>query len=89
MLEELSGTLKAKLFDRGNAELQEVAVRDLPDFLKKGAKKVDKVVFDGVITQRLVDIASESGVKRIVGVKMGNVVKKPHNIDLIIKDDLR
>jgi DNA primase (EC 2.7.7.-) len=89
MLEELSGTLKAKLFDRGNAELQEVAVRDLPDFLKKGAKKVDKIVFDGVITQRLVDIASESGVKRIVGVKMGNVVKKPHNIDLIIKDDLR
>ena len=89
MLEELSGTLKAKLFDKGNAELQEVAVRDLPDFLKKGAKKVDKVVFDGVITQRLVDIASESGVRRIVGVKMGNVVKKPHNIDLIIKDDLR
>ena len=89
LLEELSGTLKAKLFDKGNSEVQEIAVRDLPDFLKKGAKKVDRIVFDGVITQRLVDIASESGVRRIIGVKMGNVVKKPHNIDLRIKDDFR
>ncbi|MDY6985548.1 MAG: DNA primase DnaG [Candidatus Thermoplasmatota archaeon] len=88
VLESLSGTLKAKLFDAGNKEIHEVAVRDLPDFLKKGSKDVEKIIFDGVITQRLVDIASEVSVKKIVGVKMGNVVKRPPNIELITKDML-
>ena len=86
VLENLSGTLKAKLFDRNNKELHEVVVRDLPDFLKKGTKNVEKIVFDGVITQRLVDIASEAGIKKIVGVKMGNVVKRPPNLELLTKD---
>lgn len=88
ILESLSGTLKAKLFDAENKEIHEVAVRDLPDFLKKGSKDVEKIIFDGVITQRLVDIASEVGVKKIVGVKMGNVVKHPPNVELITKDML-
>ncbi len=88
VLESLSGTLKAKLFDAENKEIHEVAVRDLPDFLKKGSKDVEKIIFDGVITQRLVDIASEVSVKKIVGVKMGNVVKRPPNIELITKDML-
>jgi len=86
VLEGLSGTLKAKLFDRNNKELHEVVVRDLPDFLKKGTKNVEKIIFDGVITQRLVDIASEAGIKKIVGVKMGNVVKRPPNLELVTKD---
>jgi DNA primase len=86
VLESLSGTLKAKLFDRNNKELHEVVVRDLPDFLKKGTKNVEKIIFDGVITQRLVDIASEAGIKKIVGVKMGNVVKRPPNLELLTKD---
>lgn len=89
ILEGLSGTLKAKLFDRDNKELHEVAVRDLPDFLKKGAKNVEKVIFDGVITQRLVDIASEAGIKKIIGVKMGNVTKTPPNIELVTKDTMQ
>ncbi len=88
-LESLSGTLKAKLFDASGNEVKEVAVRDLPDFLKKGAKGIDKIIFDGVITQRLVDIASEIGVKKIIGVKMGNVVKHPPNIELVTKDMLQ
>jgi DNA primase len=89
VLEGLSGTLKAKLFDKDNKELHEVAVRDLPDFLKKGAKNVEKVIFDGVITQRLVDIASEAGIKKITGVKMGNVTKTPPNIELVTKDTMQ
>jgi len=88
-LESLSGTLKAKLFDASGNEVKEVAVRDLPDFLKKGTKGIDKIIFDGVITQRLVDIASEIGVKKIIGVKMGNVVKRPPNIELVTKDMLQ
>ena len=42
--------------------------------------KVKSVVFDGVITQRLVDIASEKEIKDIIGAKIGNVTKAPANL---------
>ena len=43
----------------------------------------EAVVFDGVVTQRLVDIAGEKGVKFLVGVKTGNITKKPVNLKVL------
>ena len=46
---------------------------------------VHALVFDGIITQRLADLASKQGVKVLVGLKISNVNKAPENIEIITK----
>ncbi len=88
-LADLSGSLKAVLLDdQGKAIKDGLAVRELADTLKSSKAKVSSVVFDGVITQRLLDIASEKAIPTVVGVKMGNVTKVPDTVEILTKDDL-
>lgn len=87
MLDEISGSLKAILLDSDGKEVKRVAVRELTDEIKKG-KGIDTVVFDGIITQRLLDISSKKNVKQLVGVKTAHVVKMPKSVDVLTKDQL-
>ena len=64
-LKRIKGRMNARLFDKDLKQIAEIEVKDLVDSL--GGISPHCVVFDGVITQRLVDIASKSGVKYIVG----------------------
>jgi len=82
-LTALAGTLSAKILGEGDRELRTVAVRDLANTLKEASGDVRGVVFDGVVTQRLLDIAAERGLGFIAGVKMGNVVKQPTNVKVL------
>jgi len=87
-LDELSGDLEGVLLDEDGGTVDgPLPVRDLADTLK-GTGGVDAVVFDGVITQRLLDIAAEKGLRTVVGVKMGNVTKRPDDVDVYTRDDL-
>jgi len=85
---DISGTLKAYLLDEQENIIKEVAVRDLPSALEGIKEKVSVAIFDGVITQRLVDIASEKGVGYLIGAKIGNIDKKPVGIKLLTAEDL-
>lgn len=85
----LSGSLKANLLDdTGSIIRADLPVRELADTLKAGKDKVHTVVFDGVITQRLLDIAADRKVQTVVGVKMGNVSKVPDTVEILTRDDL-
>ncbi|HEC81590.1 MAG TPA: DNA primase [Thermoplasmatales archaeon] len=88
ILKDISGTLKAVLLDKNGKELKKIPVRELTDELKKSSN-IDTVVFDGVITQRLLDIASDKGVGTVVGIKLGNVIKKPSSVSILTKDQLQ
>ncbi len=88
ILNDISGTLKAVLLDKDGKEIKKIPVRELTDELKK-SDNVSVVVFDGVITQRLMDIASDKGISLIVGIKLGNVIKKPANVSILTKDQLQ
>jgi len=44
---------------------------------------VDSVVFDGIITQRIVDIAAEKSIKRIIASRISEAVKPALNVELI------
>lgn len=84
---DLTGTLKACLLDENANVIKEVAVRDLATALKNSKEDISTVIFDGVITQRLVEIADEKGVKHLFGAKIGSIMKKPANVRLLtIKD---
>jgi DNA primase len=90
LLDQLQGSLKATLLGAGGAEVQkDIAVRDLAETLKNSNAAIDAVVFDGVITQRLLDIATEKKIKTVVGAKIGNVTKRPKEITVLTRDDLR
>jgi DNA primase len=81
-IKELSGTLSARFIDENNNTLNEVPVRDLATALKEANGNIKCVVFDGVITQRIVDIASDKGIENLIGAKMGSLVKSPASIHI-------
>lgn len=82
IIEKLPGTLDAYLLDAEGKIKHKVSVRDLVDAMRY-TEDYEAVVFDGVVTQRLVDIAGEKGVKFLIGVKTGNITKKPVNLKVL------
>ena len=88
MLKSLNGSMKVNLLNDKGTVLKSVLVRDLADTLKSAPKDTSAVVFDGTISQRLVDIAGSNNIKDLVAMKIGNVTKQPVNVELIIKPDL-
>lgn len=72
LMEALKGSLKAKLLDEKDNELSEVSVRELLKELKE-KQGVKTIVFDGIITKRLLEEAKKAGVKTIVGAKKGKI----------------
>jgi len=88
ILKDIGGSLKAVLLDEEGNELKKIPVRELTDEIKKG-DKISAVVFDGIITQRLLDIANNKNVKEIVGIKLGNVVKMPKSVKILTKNDFQ
>ncbi|MEF8878880.1 MAG: DNA primase DnaG [Candidatus Thermoplasmatota archaeon] len=87
ILDDISGSLKAVLIDKKGKEIDKIPVRKLTNILKKKGN-ISTVVFDGIITQRLLDIASNKNVDEIVGMKMGNVVKNPDSVNVLTKKQL-
>jgi DNA primase len=82
-LDELEGTFKARLLDKDKNVLKETTVRDLAKELKDASDDTNSVVFDGVITQRIVDIAKDKELEYVVGLKIGDVVKMPTSLKVI------
>lgn len=83
----INGTLEAVLLDES---LQEVARFPISELVQKmensnGAKFL---VFDGIITQRLVDTAFKAGVKAIVGHRTGEIQSVPEGSTIATFRDL-
>jgi len=83
-LAELENTLRARLYDDSLNLKSETPVRDLIRVIQEGSG-VNAIVLDGIITQRLVDLADGKGVKILVGVKMGNIFKRPAGMAIVTK----
>lgn len=81
-IQKLPGTLDAYLLDETDKLKIKVSVRDLVDAISL-TDDVKTVVFDGVVTQRLVDVAIERGIGCLVGIKIGNITKKPVNLKIL------
>lgn len=86
--EEIEGKLIARLLDRNGNLIKEIPVRDLVKALKTNNTKASNLIFDGVITQRVVDLAAKKNIQYLVGVRLGNVVKVPTNVRVITFEDL-
>jgi DNA primase len=85
-VDELDGTLSARIMDRNQNVLREVAVRDLARELKETNGDINGVIFDGVVTQRILDIAADRGLEYLIGAKMGNIAKSPSCLKVVTKE---
>ena len=86
MLKEFEGTGSGAILDEALNMTKEVEVEEIYEEIKNIDGTANAVIFDGVISQRLVDVASEKGIKRLVAFNSVNIVKKPNNIQLITID---
>ncbi len=88
MLLDLATTHNAKVLGEGNEVIREVAVKNLVNSLKEDSEGAVAIVFDGVISQRILDISAEKGIGTVIGTRRGNVSKMPAEITILTKEDL-
>jgi DNA primase len=82
----LVGTLEAVLLNEKLELVERLPVSQLAEKLSQ-VTGVDTVVFDGIITQRIVDIAADKNIKRIVASRVSEAVKPALNVDLVTFKD--
>ncbi len=78
----LVGSLEAILMNEKLEQMERLPVSQLAERLQQ-ATGVDTVIFDGIITQRIVDIASDKNIKRIIASRVSEAVKPALNVDLV------
>ena len=84
---KLKGTLEAILLNEQMKEVGRMPVSELSDKIRE-AENVNTIVFDGVTTQRLIDVASEKNIKFLVAARISEVVKQPLNVNLLTFDEV-
>jgi DNA primase len=82
----LLGTLEAVLLNDKFELIERLPVSQLAEKLQQ-MTGVDTVVFDGIITQRIVDIAGEKNIRRIVASRISEAVKPALNVELVTFQD--
>ena len=78
----LQGTLEAISLNEKLEQVERLPVSQLAERLQQSSG-VDTVIFDGIITQRIVDIASEKNIKRIIASRVSEAVKPALNVELV------
>jgi DNA primase len=79
---ELRGSLEGVLLDQNMGEIARLPVSELAGKLAD-YQGIDTIVFDGVVTQRLLDLAEERGVKLVVGDRIADLARKPASIKIM------
>jgi len=88
LAKELEGTFEAVLLDENLNQVARVPVQELFDKLNE-LDGVYAVVFDGIITQRVLDMAKKRGIRYIVGERMAGGVKVPKGIKVMLLPEVR
>ncbi len=85
VLKELEGSLKARIVNKELGVELEVPIREIMTGLGD-AKDVYAVVLDGIVTQRLIDLAEQKQAKFLVGLRTGNVTRKPASMRILVSE---
>ncbi len=79
---ELRGSLEGALLDQSMGEIARLPVSELAGKLAN-FQGIDTIVFDGVVTQRLLDLAEERGVKLVVGDRIADLTRRPASVRIM------
>ena len=75
----LNGTLEAVLLDQGLQEIGRFPISELVQKME-GTSGAQYLIFDGIVTQRLVESAARVGVKGIIGHRTGELNQVPDDV---------
>lgn len=85
----LHGTLEAVLYDQNWNPLKRIPTNQLVNELTNVQPgSIHGIIYDGVITQRLVTVAAEKNVKVLVGARLGGVEGKPRDLVVLTFNEL-
>src|SRR2546427_5040760 len=87
MAKDLRGTLEAVVFDEAGKELSKMPVSELAEKIPS-IENAHLVLFDGVVTQRLLDIAAGKNIRYVIGDRVSDGAKKPPNVNVMTLSDL-
>lgn len=76
---DLNGTLEAILLDQGLQEIGRFPISELVQKME-GTSGAQYLIFDGIVTQRLVESAAKVGVKGIIGHRTGELNQVPDDV---------
>jgi len=85
---KLEGTLEAVLFNRELKEIGRVPVGELIQKLNE-LEGVYAVVFDGIITKRLLDVAQAKHIRYVVGERLAAGARPPRGVEIILLPEVR
>ncbi|HDQ06725.1 MAG TPA: DNA primase [Candidatus Bathyarchaeota archaeon] len=85
---ELSGTLEAVLLDKDLKQVDRMPVGELAEKLQQ-TKDIDTVVFDGVITQRLIDVAEKQNINYLVAARISKAMNQPLKVKLMTFEEIQ
>ena len=88
LFHELNEKKEAAILQKDKV-LTRIPLNEFIEKLKDFKGKADTVITGGVISQKLVDVALQKGITRIIGYKIGNVTKRPLNLKIITKDRVK
>ncbi|MGN0094281.1 MAG: DNA primase DnaG [Methanobrevibacter sp.] len=83
MLREIEGSGTGEILDGALNLMKEVNVEDLYKEVQNVEDNAETIVFDGIVSQRLVDASYKKGIKNLVAFKASNIVKKPRDVKII------
>ena len=88
-LGDMQGTLEAELYDANWSLIKRIAVRELPDELANSTDSIYAILMDGIVTQRIVDLAAKKGVKIIITARVGPLTKVPEDLKIVTFEQLQ
>jgi len=86
-VKELEGTSEAVLLNKKMKQIERLPVSELVDKIRE-IEDIDTVIFDGVITQRLVDIATERSIRFLIADHISETIKPPLQVNLLTFDEI-
>ncbi len=86
-IDEVRDTFQALLLDENAQDIVKCSVSELAKVMEE-ADDVSAVVFDGVITQRLVDIAGKKRTRLLIGAAMTDIEDRPPGLEMYTFDEL-
>ncbi len=84
-IKTIQGTQKGFFLDEKGEMIKEIPVRKLAKELSKIKENstIYAIIFDGIVTQRLVDLALEHNINYLVGARVGEVARLPINLKVL------
>ncbi len=83
----LEGTLEAVLLNDKFEQTERLPVSQLAERLQE-IEGIDTIVFDGIITQRIVDVAGDKNIKRIIASRISDAVKPSLTVQLNVFSEI-